>query len=93
MIPYLSERAVILAPQGRDALVAQSMLGEPRLLALDEPTAELDGETAERVSALVLEAARSAVVVMTTHMADTLAPRAAAVIRIEGPRSAQAPPA
>jgi ABC-type multidrug transport system ATPase subunit len=75
----------------RRLIFAQAMLGQPRLLALDEPTAELDGETAERVSALILDAARSAVVVMTTHMADTLAPRAAAVIRIDGAGSGQAP--
>jgi ABC-type multidrug transport system ATPase subunit len=75
----------------RRLIFAQAILGQPRLLALDEPTAELDGETAERVSALILDAARSAVVVMTTHMADTLATRAAAVIRIDGTGSGRAP--
>ncbi len=31
MIPHLSERALILAPQGRDALVASAMLAEAGL--------------------------------------------------------------
>ncbi len=66
----------------RRLIFAQAMLGEPRLLALDEPTAELDGETADKVSAIILERARNAVVVMTTHLADKLAPRAVQVLRV-----------
>ncbi|XHS01673.1 hypothetical protein ACFB49_32810 [Sphingomonas sp. DBB INV C78] len=31
MIPHLSERAIVLAPQGRDAAVACAMLAEARL--------------------------------------------------------------
>ena len=34
MIPHLSERALILAPQGRDAIVARAMLQEAGLLAV-----------------------------------------------------------
>ncbi len=67
----------------RRLIFAQAMLGAPHLLALDEPTAELDGETARKVGALVLERAREAVVVMTTHLADELAPYAAQVLRVE----------
>ncbi len=70
----------------RRLVFAQAMLGEPRLLALDEPTAELDGETARKLGALILERARDAVVVMTTHLADELAPRAGQVLRVEGGR-------
>lgn len=68
----------------RRLIFAQAMLGRPQLLALDEPTAELDAETAYKVNALILDAARAAIVIMTTHLADELAPQAAAVIRIEG---------
>lgn len=68
----------------RRLIFAQAMLGEPRLLALDEPTAELDSETAREVSALILERARTAIVVMTTHLSDDLAPNAAAILNIEG---------
>jgi ABC-type multidrug transport system ATPase subunit len=59
------------------------MLGAPELLTLDEPTAELDRETARQLGALILERARSAIVIMTTHLADELAPEAVAVLRVE----------
>lgn len=69
----------------RRLIFAQAMLGEPQLLALDEPTAELDGETARKLGALIVERARAgAIVVMTTHLADELAPSARAVLRVEG---------
>ena len=74
----------------RRLIFAQALLGAPRLLALDEPTAELDGETARRVGALIVDRARSAVVVMTTHLSDELAPDAAAVLRVEAGRVAAA---
>lgn len=68
----------------RRLVFAQALHGEPRLLALDEPTAELDGETARKVGALMLERANAgAVVLMTTHLADELAPHARAVLRVE----------
>ncbi|MGO4263522.1 ATP-binding cassette domain-containing protein [Lysobacter sp. TAB13] len=67
----------------RRLIFAQAMLGAPRLIALDEPTAELDRETAERVGAVILERAAEAIVIMTTHLADQLAPRAVDVLRID----------
>lgn len=72
----------------RRLVFAQAMLGAPRLLALDEPTAELDGETAASVSALIVERAAEAVVVMTTHLADALAPHAVQVLRVDQGRVA-----
>lgn len=70
----------------RRLVFAQALLGQPRLLALDEPTAELDGETARKLGALIVERAKEAVVVMTTHLADELAPLATAVLRVENGR-------
>jgi ABC-type multidrug transport system ATPase subunit len=68
----------------RRLVFAQALLGEPKLLALDEPTAELDGETARKLGGLIVERARAgAIVVMTTHLADELAPYARAVLRVE----------
>ena len=67
----------------RRLIFAQALLGAPQLLALDEPTAELDIDTARKLSALILERAKSAVVIMTTHLADELAP-SATVLRVEG---------
>ncbi|MFO1018423.1 MAG: ATP-binding cassette domain-containing protein [Hyphomonadaceae bacterium] len=68
----------------RRLIFAQALLGEPRILALDEPTAELDADTARKLGALIVERARAgAIVVMTTHLADELAPHARAVLRVE----------
>jgi ABC-type multidrug transport system ATPase subunit len=70
----------------RRLIFAQAMLGAPQLLLLDEPTAELDGETARKVGAVILQRTREAVVIMTTHLSDELAPQAAAVLRVEDGR-------
>jgi ABC-type multidrug transport system ATPase subunit len=74
----------------RRLIFAQALLGMPRLLALDEPTAELDHETARRVGALIVAQAKTAVVVMTTHLADELTPQARAVLRVDAGRVAAA---
>ena len=52
--------------------LAQACLGAPKCLILDEPTAELDHETAKSVYDLVFETAKSAVVLMTTHLPEGL---------------------
>jgi len=70
----------------RRLIFAQALLGEPEVLALDEPTAELDGETARKLGALIIERASNAIVVMTTHLADELAPYARSVLRVEAGR-------
>jgi ABC-type multidrug transport system ATPase subunit len=70
----------------RRLIFAQALLGAPQVLALDEPTAELDSETAHKLSALILERAKSAIMVMTTHLANELAPHARAVMRVEAGR-------
>lgn len=75
----------------RRLIFAQALLGAPRLVALDEPTAELDRESADQVSALILARAADTIVVMTTHLADALAPRARAVLRVEDGRLSPAP--
>ena len=67
----------------RRLIFAQAMLGSPQLLALDEPTAELDRETAGKVGELILERAAEAIIIMTTHLADELTGDAAAVLRVE----------
>jgi len=70
----------------RRLIFAQALLGLPRLIVLDEPTAELDRETARMVSALVVERARTAAIVMTTHLAEEIAAQAAQILRVEGGR-------
>ncbi|MGB6230212.1 MAG: ATP-binding cassette domain-containing protein [Litorimonas sp.] len=55
--------------------LAQSALGDPAVLILDEPTAELDAVTGGHVNDLVFELGERAVVLMTTHLQDSLADR------------------
>jgi ABC-2 type transport system ATP-binding protein len=89
--PDINNRIATFSGGMRRRLVfAQALLGSPKLLALDEPTAELDGETALKVSELILEHARESVVVMTTHIADTLAPHALQVLRVDQGQVSQA---
>ena len=56
----------------RRLVFAQALLGAPRLLALDEPTAELDAGSRERIGALISRAAQTAVVIMTSHLTDAI---------------------
>ncbi|MBL4871075.1 MAG: ATP-binding cassette domain-containing protein [Robiginitomaculum sp.] len=50
----------------------QAFLGAPTCIILDEPTAELDKQTAGLVNDMVFEAARDATILMTTHLTDNL---------------------
>lgn len=68
----------------RRLIFAQALLGAPELIILDEPTAELDRDTAANVGALIAERSKQAAVVMTTHLADDLRGDATAVLRVEG---------
>lgn len=71
--PDIDQRIAAYSGGMRRRLVfAQSLLGTPRMVILDEPTAELDPATAAKVGALIAEQAKSAAVVMTTHLSDRL---------------------
>ena len=72
----------------RRLVFAQALLGSPRLLALDEPTAELDGESRKRVGALIGRAAQTAVVIMTPHLTDAIS-GGRTVLRVEGGKLAR----
>ena len=52
--------------------LAQAFLGSPECLIIDEPTAELDPDTASRIHDMIFEAGEGAVVVMTTHLEASL---------------------
>lgn len=54
----------------RRLIFAQALLGAPRLLVLDEPTSELDPDTAAKVMAVLRDRAENAIVVMTSHAVD-----------------------
>lgn len=53
--------------------IAQSLLGDPDLLVLDEPLTSLDAEQRAVVASLVVERALHATIVVATHHADELA--------------------
>ena len=57
----------------RRLIFAQAMLGTPRLLVLDEPTSELDADTARRLISTLVERADDAVIVMTSHLPEAAA--------------------
>lgn len=73
----------------RRLIFAQALLGAPRLLILDEPTSELDPETARRVIATLLDMANGAVIVMTSHLVDEAAAHARGILRMEAGRASE----
>jgi ABC-2 type transport system ATP-binding protein len=68
----------------RRLVFAQALLGDPELIILDEPTSELDRDTAALVETLIVERAATASVIITTHGSDRLAAIAAASWKVEG---------
>ena len=70
----------------RRLILAQALLGEPQLLILDEPTAELDAGSVDRVMRLVEERVGTATIVMTTHLAADMEPVTSTVLHVEGGR-------
>jgi ABC-type multidrug transport system ATPase subunit len=53
--------------------IAQVLLGRPRLVIVDEPTAGLDPEERARFLVLLAEVAGDAVVILSTHIVDDVA--------------------
>jgi ABC-2 type transport system ATP-binding protein len=65
--------------------IAQALIGNPRLIIVDEPTAGLDPAERNRVLDLLAERAEHAVVILSTHLVEDVAdlcPRMA--IMVEG---------
>ncbi len=50
--------------------IAQALIGNPRLIIVDEPTAGLDPEERNRFNNLLAEIGESVVVVLSTHIVD-----------------------
>lgn len=50
--------------------IAQALLGDPRLIIVDEPTAGLDPEERNRFHNLLCEIGESAVVILSTHIVE-----------------------
>ncbi len=66
------------------ALVAQSLLGAPPVWILDEPTERLPPRDQERLGALLVERARTATVIVATHVGPAVIGRAERVVVIGG---------
>ncbi|MEO5842618.1 MAG: ATP-binding cassette domain-containing protein [Acidimicrobiales bacterium] len=68
----------------RRVAIAQSLIGEPELLVLDEPTAGLDPELRLRFREVLSRRRESQVVVLSTHQTDDIAAMCQRVIVIDG---------
>ena len=53
--------------------IAQALIGQPRLLIVDEPTAGLDPEESDRFLNLLSETAEDVVVILSTHIVQDVA--------------------
>jgi ABC-type multidrug transport system ATPase subunit len=53
--------------------IAQALIGDPKLIIVDEPTAGLDPEERNRFSNLLSEIGESVVVILSTHIVDDVA--------------------
>jgi ABC-2 type transport system ATP-binding protein len=53
--------------------IAQALLGNPRLIIVDEPTAGLDPEERNRFNDLLAEIGEQVVVILSTHIVDDVA--------------------
>ena len=74
------------------AAVARAMVGKPKIILADEPTASLDPAASERVLQLLRAAhARGATVLITTHDRDLISRFNTRVIYLDGGRRVDAP--
>ncbi len=63
--------------------IAQALIGNPRLIIVDEPTAGLDPEERNRFNSLLAEIGENVVVILSTHIVDDvtdLCPRMAIMV-------------
>lgn len=64
-------------------LVAQAMLGNPRLIILDEPTAGLDPRERVRLREKIADAAKDKILLIATHVVSDVEPIAKEIIFIK----------
>ena len=80
--------------QQQRTFLARALIGNPRILILDEPTASVDIKTRDDVLHLLAELNRArTTIVMTTHELNSLAAHLPWVVCVNGGIVAQGPPA
>jgi ABC-type multidrug transport system ATPase subunit len=66
--------------------IAQALIGNPRLIIVDEPTAGLDPEERNRFNNLLAEIGQNVVVILSTHIVDDVTDLCARMAIIAGGR-------
>src|SRR5262249_22728709 len=66
--------------------IAQALLGDPRLVIVDEPTAGLDPTERNRFHDLLSEIGESMIVILSTHILDDVSPLCARAAILFGGR-------
>jgi ABC-type multidrug transport system ATPase subunit len=64
--------------------IAQALLGDPKLLIVDEPTAGLDPEERNRFHNLLSEIGENVVVILSTHIVDDVADLCSSMAIMDG---------
>jgi ABC-2 type transport system ATP-binding protein len=72
--------------QRRRLALAQSLLGDPALLVLDEPTTGLDPEQRASLRGVLAEAARTSTVLLSTHQTEDVAALCERVVVLDAGR-------
>ncbi len=72
--------------QRQRVLVARALVGKPKLLVLDEPTVNVDAETAQRIGALLEELrGRGPGMIITSHVRDWITATRDVLLRPSAP--------
>ena len=72
--------------------IAQALIGNPRLIIVDEPTAGLDPEERQRFNNLLAEIGESVVVILSTHIVDDVTDLCSNMAIMDAGRIVQAGP-
>jgi zinc transport system ATP-binding protein len=74
---------VLSGGESQRALIARAIVDEPRLLLLDEPTANVDEEAQQSIYAQLLELNRSMTILMVTHDLQAIVDKAKKLLCVQ----------